>query len=165
MILLLLSALLLPGPATAGDTVLFKRTDERLIKDGEVLDTIPVLPLQFVLQFDLKPKEYTNYGRGSLWLQAEGTDYRVYGRYTPRIVHQRGEMAVMSAINGTWGHTINIFDTKLLPPVGAWSTITIVQEPTGSDYVFRVLRRRGWSTLNRRNSPTSKSRPGTRRAG
>jgi hypothetical protein len=140
MMLLLLSALLLlPGPATAGDTMLFNRTDQWPIKHGEVLDTIPVLPQKFVLQFDLKPKEYWDYGLVSLWLQAGGAGRRVYGWATPYIYHKRGEMRVLSAINGRWDHELVITDNKLVPPVGAWSRITIVQEPAGSEYIFRVL--------------------------
>ena len=129
--------------ATTDWTSLYARPDEFELVDDNLLTTLPILPKEWRVSFDLKPTRMEN--NSTDWnnifqMHVQGSNWPEVGCKIPEVqFNLENKLAIYSAINC---ETVNLGSDKMPTPVlDTWTSIKIIQKQEKDDgaYSNKVL--------------------------
>ena len=111
--------------------------NEHLLKKSSLLTTLPILPKEWRLTFEINPKSYASSYSQVLQISKGGKVGQIGDRTPSLWFHKSRGIYLVTALSGK--ANVGKFFRNSLPRVGEWTRLVISQAKVGSKYIFSLV--------------------------
>merc|ERR1712061_329587 len=119
-----------------GWSSIFEKSAPFKLKRNALLTTLPSLPREWMVEFEVKPTIFDHDGWSNIFHMTKGGDARTIGDRIPAVFyHPRSGLGIRSHINQEPNYAEQ-FDSL---PIGEWTKIRVSQELIGGKFRYRIF--------------------------